>query len=648
MNVNAPMRLFPLARPARAPLLAGALAALFPVVAAFAGTFPRPLASRSLFDGAPRFELAAQATCPRAAGPDGEAGWTSYRAGDMEGARARFEAALARCPEDPYASTGLGYVELREGETEQAIVRFEAVLEAEPDNVDAFVGMGLARWRTGELERARDRFERALALEPTYTTALEWLERVRGALERRAGDPAGGAASGPAGSITSAVPGAGELARSGRYDASIAAYRARLEDDRDDVEARLGLARVLGWRGDYEASIAQYDRVLDAHPYEPAALVGKARTLGWAGRLVEAEEVARLTVDVDEGLADAWLVLARILEWQERAAAALDAVQRAAALAPDRTDVQDRLGALRRAFRPRTRAALTVEDDSDGNRMVTARLTSTWHPTPRIRVRAEAYDRDVEQELAGPAELERAAFGVEVGGRWTIEPGWDVSVSAGGTSTTRSGDPTFAEVRMSLASPARRPLRLSLEGASTALTGTAALTDRGVRWTRVLATGRWEPAPQWRIDGNVGLGVFEGSEDNGRRSAVLAAARRFGSLSLGTGLRGFSFEKDLDDGYFDPEFFGIWEATGSWLARPGPWTFVVEVAPGVQLVERASEEGDSQGAVRSNARAGYGFGPGREISAAFTFSSAGVGRLSPGDDESYEYVAFTLSLDWAF
>lgn len=594
--------------------------------------------------------LAAQATCPEAAGPDAEAGWTAYRSGDMEGARARFEAALERCPGDPYASNGLGYVALREGEPERATELFATVLEVDPDDLDGLVGMGLARWRTGDPERARDRFERALELEPTHPTALESMERVVAALGARASDrSAGVGGAGPAGEITTGGgPGAGALGRSGRYDASIAAYRTRLDEAPDDVEARLGLARVLGWSGAYDASIAQYDRVLDAVPYDPSALVGKARTLGWAGRLVQAEEVARLAVDADQEAAEGWLVLGRILEWQAREAAALDAVERAAEVAPDREDVQERLDALRARFRPRSRASLTVEDDSDGNRMVTTSLASTWNPTRRIRVRADAYDRDLEQELNGPAVLERSAFAVRLSGRWTLEPGWSVSAGVGGASSTRSGDPTYAEVEAGIESPARRPLQLSVEAASTVLTGTAALADRGVRWTRALLTGRWRPGPGWRVDGNFGYGVFEGTVDNGRRSAVLAASRRLGSVSLGASFRGFSFEQDVNDGYFDPEFYGIWEATGSWVLRPGSWTFAVEVAPGVQLVERATGAGDPEGAFRSNARAGYGFGPGREISAAVTLSSAGVGRLSTGDDEAYEYVAFVLAVDWSF
>jgi hypothetical protein len=43
----------------------------------------------------------------------------------------------------------------------------------------------------------------------------------------------------------------------------------------------------------------------------------------------------------------------------------------------------------------------------------------------------------------------------------------------------------------------------------------------------------------------------------------LGASRRIGRFySLGVSVRGFSFEKNLSDGYFDPDFYGVSEVTG--------------------------------------------------------------------------------------
>jgi hypothetical protein len=177
------------------------------------------------------------------------------------------------------------------------------------------------------------------------------------------------------------------------------------------------------------------------------------------------------------------------------------------------------------------------------------------------------------------------------------------------------------------------------------LNETAALAERGVRATEVLFSGRWTQPLGWRVDATAGVGKFEGTEDNGRRSASLSASRRVGrSFSLGASLRGFSFEKDLNDGYFDPDFYGIGEITSYWLYGRAPWRFLVELAPGLQ---RVGKGGGVSLSARSNVRAAYGFGPGREISLSFGYSSAGLMSFASGDS-GYRYAAFILGSSWAF
>ena len=107
---------------------------------------------------------------------------------------------------------------------------------------------------------------------------------------------------------------------------------------------------------------------------------------------------------------------------------------------------------------------------------------------------------------------------------------------------------------------------------------------------------------------------------------------------------GFSFEKNLDDGYFDPDFYGIAELTGYWLYRPIPWTFLIELAPGLQQV---TTNGDPGGALRSNARVAYRIGSGREVSLSFGYSSAGLASFATGES-GYSYTAVIFGFNWVF
>jgi hypothetical protein len=115
--------------------------------------------------------------CP-AAGPEVDAGWAAYRANDMAGARARFEAARAICPADVSARVGLGYVALRQDDLPAARRWFGEVLRADTAVIDASLGAGMVAWREGELEESRRHFARVQRLEPGNQEARAYLARL--------------------------------------------------------------------------------------------------------------------------------------------------------------------------------------------------------------------------------------------------------------------------------------------------------------------------------------------------------------------------------------------------------------------------------------------------------------------------------------
>ena len=705
-----------------------------------------------------------QDPCPGASSADAEAGWTSYRAGDIAEARARFTAALDRCGNDQYARTGQGYVELRGGNTAAARALLAAVIDVEPYNVDALVGLGLAAWRIGDLAEVRERFELVLELAPGDPTAVEYLDRVAAAERAETGpadaadaawsdgnaevalelysarldtNPRDGLALLRVGLIRAwseqyddalellnllidlepanaearlaharVVAWSGDIPRAQRevrrvleiapdntealatlalfqswsgqldealssydqllsiapehgagrrqqalamawaadYERSLASYRDLVQRHPSDLEARLGLATTLAYSGAYREAVEQYDQVLSLAPREMRALTGKARTLGWAGRLMDSESAALRAVEMDDADGPAWAALGQAYRLQGRDAEAREAFQLAAGFAPLDADIRDQLRSARLALAPLARPTVTGERDSDGNRMVTTSLEASWHPVDRFDLRASGYHRRLEQDAASFL-LERRAFGGMLTGSWQFRPGWLVTGGVGGSATDGPGDPTFLSVRGSVRTPDRNPVGLTLSFSSEGLDETAAMAQRGIRSTQALVAARWFPGPRWRVDGSVGAGSYEGSEKNGRREAYLGASRRIGgSFSLGASFRGFSFEKNLGDGYFDPDFYGVAELTGYWLWRPAPWSVLVEAAPGVQQVR---QDGDPSGSVRANARIGYQVGDGREISLSFGYSTAGLNSSASGAD-GYSYNALILGVNWVF
>ena len=211
--------------------------------------------------------------------------------------------------------------------------------------------------------------------------------------------------------------------------------------------------------------------------------------------------------------------------------------------------------------------------------------------------------------------------------------------------TDAPGNSSFASFRAGVRSPERYPWRGALDVSSQALDETAALAQRGIRFTTLSGSVRWNPQRVWRVDAVVGYALVDGSEENTRLSGSLVASRRIGgSFSLGAGLRSFGYDKDLDDGYFDPSFYGIAEVTGWWRHTPRPWSFLVEAAPGVQQVTR---DGDPTLSLRGSARVGYLVAPGRELSLSYGYSSAGLVSFSTGSSD-YRYSVVALALTWVF
>lgn len=620
-------------------------------------------------------------------------GLVSWRNGDLDAVRQRFNEVLEYAPDHPTALDYLGRLPgadrgLRDeaeqawlaGDTDEARTLYDARLAADPDDRIALLRRGLMHGWDAEYARALQLLDRLVALDAGNLEArlararvLAWSGRLADATAAVEGvlgiEPGHADALGTlavfyswAGRADEALASYDELltiapehstarrdraralAWAQRYEQSIDTYVELVRQSPDDVEARLGLARARGFAGDVDGAVAEYARALELAPDDVRALSGRARTLGWAGRFVEAERSALTAVEIHAGDGVAWGVLGEVYRWQGREGAALEALRRASSLAPNDASVRDQLRSVERSIAPRVRPWVRAEDDSDGNRMVTTSLVGRFHPMPRLEIRAEAYHRDLRQDLT-LGLLDRTARGAFVTGTYELDPGWMLTAGLGGSRTDGVDDPTFLAYRASVRSPQRHRLDVTAELSSKGLDDTAALADRGVRATQFIVTGRWRPNLDWRVDGQVGIGSYSATESNGRRSVLVSATRGVGQVfSVGGSFRAFSFEKNLFDGYFDPDYYGIAELAGTWLHQPAPWTFLVELAPGI---EQVTTDGDPTFAVRGNGRVGRRLGPASEVSLTLSYSTASLTSFAAGA-EGYDYLAIVLGVSWIF
>ena len=568
----------------------------------------------------------------------------AWSEGNTELAMRLYSIRLEADPTDLTAMLRVGLMRAWDGRYDDAIALLDRLVEIEPTYVEGRLARARVRAWSGDLPAAREEVEQILSVQPDNPDALAALALFQswaGQLDEALANYDDLLAIAPEHGMARRQQ-ARAFAWASEFEQSRAAYDSLIARNPDDIEARMGLANALAFSADYDGAADEYDPVLSRAPGDMRALTGRAKVLGWAGRLVDSERAALRAVDVDRSSAEAWSGLGQVYRWQGRAAAAKEAFEVAAQLEPTRPDIRDQLRSMDLSFAPMARPTFTAEDDSDGNRMLTTSLTAAWHPMPRLEVRAEGYYKQLDQDDVSGL-LERTAKGLTVSGRYQFRPGWTVTGGVGGSATDGFGDPQFFNFEAAVQTPDRYPLGVGLSVESAGLNETAALAEQGIRSSQLLVTGRWRPAPGWLVDGSVGLGRFEGSENNQRRSGFLAASRRVGRFfSLGASLRGFSFEKNLNDGYFDPDFYGIAELTGYWLYRPMPWTFLVELAPGIQQI---TSDGGAGGALRSNARASYSVGPGREVSLSMGYSSAGLTTFAT-NDSGYRYTAVILGFNW--
>lgn len=578
-----------------------------------------------------------------AAGPTDPAD-QAWSAGDTETARRLYTARLDADPLDGLAMLRLGLVRAWAGEYGAALALLDLLVDLEPTNVDGRLARARVYAWGGDLPRAQAEVDEILGIVPDNADALaaralfrSWAGDVEGALESYD-------------DLLSVAPEHGATRRQyaqalswvSEVDRSVETYVALVEENPRDVDARLGLGRALAARGQFDRSLAAYAVILQDDPDEMRAILGRTRTLMWAGRLVESERSALAALERDDANGDAWGVLGQVYRAQGRDAAALEALENAEDFDPTDADVRDQLRSVRYAFAPRVRPTVLRESDSDGNTMWTATFDGHWHASPRARITGVATVKELEQTFADGALQRRSVRGM-LRGRVQLWPGWVLTGGLGGHGTDADGVSAMWAADIAVRTPDRLPFGVTVSAASNGLDETATLATRGIRTTAYTLAGRWYPDSRWRLDGSVTTGSYQGDESNGRRAATLSASRRMTqALTLGTSFRGFSFERNLAEGYFDPDFYGVLEVVGSWRTTPLPWTVVLELAPGVQ---RITSDGDPGGSIRGSGRLGYRIGDGREITFGVGYSSAGLASFATGAD-GYRYTVVSLGVNW--
>ncbi len=577
----------------------------------------------------------------------------AWAAGRLDVAERLYGERLARDSSDARALHRMALIRGYADRYDEALALFDRLLRVDPRNREARVDRArVLAWR-GDAAGAVRELDVLLAGDPGYLPALEaraqfagWAGQYDEALRTY-------------GRILEITPGSRsvELNRArvfswaSRFEAAEAVYDSLLRADPGDLEARLGLAQVLGWASRLDSAEAVYRSILAAEPGNVDAQRGLASVAAWKGDLREAERRWRGVLVRQPNDVAALVGLSQTLRWQGRDAAALAAVQRAVQAAPTDRAARTELGWARLPMQPRSASGVTYESDSDGNRITTFNAGGGWRPVPRLEVRGDAYLRDT--RLKGFSIPEARSYGAALS-LWTqLEPGWSLSGSLGGTALDApgaSGAETRPTWRAAVSSPGRYIVSGTLQYQRQALDGTALLIRRDVETDEVSLSAQLQPGTGTVVSVGGGWTEFRGrvsGETNERLAGSLAVTSRFARYyTFGVAWRTFGFERDLSDGYFDPEFYGLAEVLGRFGREWRRWELNAEVAPGVQQVGKG---GEPTASLRGAGGLYYLFGRGRRVGLNAGYANAGLSRLSPTEGGAgYRYYAVGLNGNWTF
>jgi len=568
----------------------------------------------------------------------------AWNEGDTEAARRLYGQILGADSTRTRAYHRLALVRAWDEDYDGSLALFDQLLSLEPANAEARVDRARVQAWSGEVRGAIQALDRILEDRPDLPQALE----AKAQFQSWAGDYSHalssysellGIADDPTGVLLAQ---ARVLGWASRLEESRIVYDSILADNPQNLEARMGLARILAYSDRTDEAVSQYRSVLLDHPGNQEARRGLARALTWGGRLPEGEDAWKEALESAPDNLVSVVGLAQNLRWQGRNAAALQVLEGAEEVHGGNPDFVEQLRWVKAALSPRFDFSVVDEADSDDNRMTTTRVQGRWNPAPRFSLQGETYWKELEQT---GIDLQRQAWGVRLIGTYQVEPGWVLIGGVGGSRTDASPAGSSTSFELGVTTPGRYSLGGGLSFRRHALDVTARLAEQGVEMGVLDATGRWTPLPGWQVGASGGIGTFHGAQDNRRTHLGASLTRRLDSQwTLGLSHRYFGFDEDLDEFYFDPDYFGLTELVGRWSWRPGSWGVQVEAAPGAQKIR---SDGEVAGAFRASARVTYRLAPGREISLSGGYSSAGVQSFST-EDSDYRYRALILGGSWVF
>lgn len=344
------------------------------------------------------------------------------------------------------------------------------------------------------------------------------------------------------------------LARADSLPRALALYDSLVAGAPDDVDLALDRARVLGWMGRHGDAIAAYRRVLALEPGHAGARLGLAMNQNWSGRHRRAARGLEALAGESGADPEATKALAFARYWDDDPDGARRAIEHYLGRVPDDAEAAGLRRTIVREHRPTLRGFAGRADDSDGLRINTTGM-ELWFPIAARTAAFAGWRRDNLRDRGGTDDPLRVTGGI----RHRFNPVW--SITGAYTHTEWSDSLGLAEggeggivfrpadrVRLEVA-VAREPV----------LTRIAA--DLGITLLSYVAAVDLQPAERLAFHADGRLGLY--SDDNWTERVSTSARwtvhqERRGTIALLFGMDQLNARRDLDHGYYDPDFHREW------------------------------------------------------------------------------------------
>jgi len=428
--------------------------------------------------------------------------------------------AQAPAAADPLAAADAAFAR---DKTADALVLYNTALSQNPDNVHALVRSAmLLSWKK-EWNEAIRRYEKALTIDPQNATAR--LERAK------------------------------VLSWSRQYSKALVAFRELAAADPSNVNAQLGVARVLSWSGRQPAARAEYMKILGRTPNSVEATIGVAQTYAWSGEEANARVWYGKALQTDATHRGAILGMAYLdLEGGDRFEASRKATQLETRF-PNDEEVRTLRGAVNRAASPLVRVSYDHTDDTDKNEVQSYAVEAVFG----LRRRADLtfgysrYDLTNSSNLQGSIQSGFAQLFTRptASQRLILRAGVDKLERTNGSSRNEP----IGRVTYALGAGSKFETTLIAERRNFRYSTTS--LDRGIRIDSYSVAFQAKPASSLRLTASGGR--WNLSDDNRRTGANAGVSWRWPvsgvRVDTGYSFQYFDFDRNLDNGYFDPQGF---------------------------------------------------------------------------------------------